>query len=85
MLRGWAFTGFPWNLLGTVWAFGALPIQAAAWFGVHGLSLATVVIAATPMLGRRAMLGGAAALAGFAVFGLVRLWPVEPPPQPLPQ
>lgn len=83
MLRGWAFTGFPWNLLGTVWAFGALPIQAAAWVGVHGLSLATVIIAATPLLGRRAMLGGAAALAGFALFGLVRLWPAEPPPQPV--
>ncbi len=83
MLRGWVFTGFPWNLLGTVWAFGALPIQAAAWVGVHGLSLATVIIAATPLLGRRAMLGGAAALAGFALFGLVRLWPAEPPPQPV--
>ncbi|MBR0679975.1 apolipoprotein N-acyltransferase [Roseomonas eburnea] len=83
LLRGWAFTGFPWNLLGTVWAFGALPVQAAAWVGVHGLSLATVIIAATPLLGRRAMLGGAAALAGFALFGLARLWPEEPPPQPV--
>ncbi len=83
LLRGWAFTGFPWNLLGTVWAFGALPVQAAAWVGVHGLSLATVIIAATPLLGRRAMLGGTAALAGFAVFGLVRLWPAEAPPRPV--
>lgn len=83
MVRGWAFTGFPWNLLGTVWAFGALPVQAAAWVGVHGLSLATVLIAATPMLGRRAMLGGAAALVGFGVFGLVRLWPQEPPGPPV--
>lgn len=81
LLRGVVFTGFPWNLLGTVWAFGALPVQAAAWVGVHGLSLATVLIAATPLLGRRAMLGGAAALTGFAVFGLVRLWPAEPEPQ----
>jgi len=83
MLRGFAFTGFPWNLLGTVWAFGALPIQAAAWVGVHGLSLATVIIAATPLLGRRAMLGGVAALMGFTLFGLVRLWPAEPAPQPV--
>lgn len=83
LLRGWAFTGFPWNLLGTVWAFGALPVQAAAWVGVHGLSLATVVIAATPLLGRRAMLGGMAALAGFALFGVARLWPAEPPPRPV--
>ncbi len=83
LLRGFVFTGFPWNLMGTVWAFGALPIQAAAWIGVHGLSLATLLIAATPLLGRRAMLGGAGALMGFALFGLVRLWPAEPPPQPV--
>jgi apolipoprotein N-acyltransferase len=83
MLRGWVFTGFPWNLLGTVWAFAALPVQSAAWIGVHGLSLATLIIVATPLLGRRAMLGGAAALAGLALFGFVRLWPAEPPPQPV--
>lgn len=83
LLRGWVFTGFPWNLMGTVWAFGALPVQAAAWIGVHGMSLATVLLAATPLLGRRAMLGAAAALAGFAAFGLVRLWPAEPAPEPV--
>ena len=44
-VRGWAFTGFPWNLLGTVWAFAALPIQAASLIGVHGLSLVTVLLA----------------------------------------
>lgn len=83
LLRGWAFTGFPWNLLGTVWAFGALPIQAASVFGVHGLSLVTALVAATPLLGRRAMAGGAAALAAFALFGFARLWPAERPPQPV--
>ncbi len=83
LLRGWVFTGFPWNLLGTVWAFGALPVQGAAWVGVHGLSLATVLLAATPLLGWRAMAGGGAVLAGFAVFGLLRLWPAEPAPQPV--
>ena len=83
LLRGWVFTGFPWNLLGTVWAFGALPVQAAAVIGVHGLSLATVILAATPVLGRRAMLGGVGVVAAFALFGLARLWPAEPPPQPV--
>ena len=83
LLRGWVFTGFPWNLLGTVWAFGALPVQGAAWIGVHGLSLVTVLVAAMPLLGRRAMLGGVAVLGAFGVFGLVRLWPQEPPPQPV--
>lgn len=43
--RGYVLTGFPWNLLGTVWAFGALPVQGAAWIGTHGLSALTVVLA----------------------------------------
>ncbi|WP_426956050.1 apolipoprotein N-acyltransferase [Muricoccus radiodurans] len=81
-VRGWAFTGFPWNLMGTVWAFGALPVQGAAWIGVHGLSLVTVWLAVTPLLGRRAMAGGVAILLGFGAFGLARLWPEEPPPLP---
>ncbi|MBR0669223.1 apolipoprotein N-acyltransferase [Roseomonas hellenica] len=83
MVRGVVFTGFPWNLIGSVWAFGALPLQAAAFIGVHGLSLATIILAGLPLLGRRTMAGGIAALAGFAALGVVRLWPEEPPPQPL--
>jgi apolipoprotein N-acyltransferase len=65
MLRGVLFTGFPWNLLGTVWAFHALPLQPAALLGVHGLSLMTALLAALPVLGwRRAtpVLAGALAL-----------------------
>lgn len=83
LLRGALFTGFPWNLLGTVWAFDALPLQAAAWIGVHGLSAATVLLAAAPLFGRRGMLAGAALLAGFAAFGVARLWPEEQAPEPV--
>jgi apolipoprotein N-acyltransferase len=80
MLRGVLFTGFPWNLLGTVWAFGALPIQAAAWIGVHGLSLVTVLLALAPLAGRRGWLAMAGGLALFACVGVLRLWPEEPEP-----
>ncbi|HEV7264083.1 MAG TPA: apolipoprotein N-acyltransferase [Falsiroseomonas sp.] len=83
MLRGVLFTGFPWNLLGTVWAFSALPVQAAAWIGVHGLSLATVLLALAPLAGRRGWLAAGGALALFAGFGLLRLWPAEPEPHPV--
>lgn len=83
MLRGVLFTGFPWNLLGTVWAFGALPLQAAAVIGVHGLSLATVLLALAPLLGMRGWAAAAAGLAAFALLGLVRLWPEEPEPLPV--
>lgn len=80
MLRGVVFTGFPWNLLGTVWAFAALPIQAAAWIGVHGLGLATALIVLAPLAGRRGWIAGFGALALFGAIGLLRLWPEEPAP-----
>lgn len=47
-LRAWLFTGFPWNLIGTVWAFSDATLQFASLAGVWGLSLLTVVAAATP-------------------------------------
>jgi apolipoprotein N-acyltransferase len=42
-LRGWAFTGFPWNLIGTVWTFSDAMIQVTSVAGVMGLSLFTVL------------------------------------------
>jgi apolipoprotein N-acyltransferase len=83
LLRGEILTGFPWNLMGSVWAFDALPIQMAAMIGVHGLSLITLLVAATPTLNRRAFLGGVAALAFCGAFGVARLWAPEPEPQPV--
>ncbi len=83
MLRGVLFSGFPWNLLGTVWAFASLPIQSAAWIGVHGLSLATVLLGLAPTLGRRGWAGLAAGLAAIGLVGLFRLWPEEPDPEPV--
>lgn len=83
MLRGVLFTGFPWNLIGTVWAFGALPIQSAAWIGVHGLGLVTLLVVLAPMMGGRAAAGGLAVIAAFAAFGMARLLPQEPDPEPV--
>lgn len=47
-LRAWAFTGFPWNLAGSVWAFSEVPLQFASVAGVWGLGLATMISAAAP-------------------------------------
>lgn len=47
-VRGWIFTGFPWNLIGTGWTFAAAPLQIAAITGVYGLTLITVLAAAMP-------------------------------------
>lgn len=80
LLRGFAFTGFPWNLVGTVWAFAAFPVQGAALAGVHGLSLATLWLAALPLLRHRAAwAAGAAVVAVLAGFGAWRLGQPAPP------
>ena len=49
-IRGWALTGFPWNLLGTVWTVSESMIQVTAVTGVYGLSLVTVLAAVSPAL-----------------------------------
>ena len=82
-VRSWAFTGFPWNLIGSVWAFSDAMLQPAAWIGVYGLSLVTVAAAAIPSIlsrpasaGRRGWAAIALAfaiLAVFAVAGVGRL------------
>lgn len=47
-LRGHILTGFPWNLIGTVWAFSPAMMQPAALVGLYGLSTLTVLAAALP-------------------------------------
>jgi apolipoprotein N-acyltransferase len=60
-LRGHILTGFPWNLVGYVWA-GGFPgalamLQSTAWVGIYGLSFLTVLAASLP-----ALLGGTSLL-----------------------
>lgn len=53
-LRGHVLTGFPWNLVGTVWAFSPTMMQPAALVGLYGVSSLTVLAAALPAtLGER--------------------------------
>ena len=47
-LRSWVFTGFPWNLMGSVWTFSDPMIQSASLFGTYGLGLITIATAAAP-------------------------------------
>jgi apolipoprotein N-acyltransferase len=53
-VRGHAFTGLPWNLIGYAWS-GGFPgaiviLQSVAWFGIYGLSFLTVLAASLPAL-----------------------------------
>ncbi|HEY6431717.1 MAG TPA: apolipoprotein N-acyltransferase [Acetobacteraceae bacterium] len=75
--RQFVLTGFPWNLWGSVWEFpgrlGDVFIQPAAWVSVHGLTLVTLLLAATPVLGWGSRLAGVALLVAWGAAGLVRL------------
>lgn len=78
ILRGWLFTGFPWNPLGSVWT-DALPVlQASAWIGISGLSLLTVALASLPAMlthpaGGYLLGAGGVLLAGLAIGGTLRI------------
>ena len=80
-LRGHLFSGFPWNPVGSVWAFSDLAIQPAAAIGVLGLGFLTTVASAAPATLRNSagparwampLLGGVL-IAGFFVYGAIRL------------
>jgi apolipoprotein N-acyltransferase len=83
-LRGHVLTGFPWNLIGTVWADMPVMMQGTSLVGLYGWSLLTVIVAALPATlvasdsrsGARRWTGTALAavlvLAGWA-FGMARL------------
>jgi apolipoprotein N-acyltransferase len=53
-IRGHAFTGLPWNLIGYAWSGGfpaaILMLQSVAWVGIYGLSFLTVLAASLPAL-----------------------------------
>lgn len=47
-VRSWLFTGFPWNLIGTVWTFSDAAMQGSALIGAYGMTLVTVFAAVAP-------------------------------------
>jgi apolipoprotein N-acyltransferase len=83
LLRQFVATGFPWNPLGSVWEFpglaGDVMIQPASLIGVHGLTLATLLLASLPLLGWAWRAVGLIILALWCGFGIARLDQPMPP------
>lgn len=72
--RGHLFTGFPWNLIATVWTETESVLQLAAIGGAYFLSALSVALFALPATLRpRPILAGAGALVLAAGFGTWRL------------
>lgn len=71
-IRSLIFTGFPWNLLGSVLAFHPLLIQTASLFGTYGLSLCVLLICGAPFLilssDKKQILTGIIISAGLIIF-----------------
>jgi apolipoprotein N-acyltransferase len=82
LARQFIATGFPWNPLGSVWAapgwFGDVMLQPAALVSVHGLTLATVVLACAPLMRWRGRTLCLAVLVAWTGYGVNRS--TEPPP-----
>lgn len=77
-LRGWIFTGLPWNPLGAVLVGPFDQVGAARmlpWLGTYALSGFTVVLAGLWFLGLRGIRRDRRWLAVLAVPWLVQLWP----------
>lgn len=49
-IRGWVFTGFPWNLAGYTWHLSLPIMQINAYIGIYGLTLLTLLWASTPII-----------------------------------
>lgn len=81
--RGHVLTGLPWNLPGQALAGTAAGAQTAAWYGVYGLSLVVVVLAALPARaaegkGAQSLGLSLAATAALFAIGALRLAAPEP-------
>lgn len=71
--RGHVLTGLPWNLPGQALAGTAAGAQTAAWYGVYGLSLVVVLLAALPA---RAVEGKGVQSLGVALLGTALIFAV---------
>lgn len=67
--RSFLFTGYPWALPGYVW-LDLPPMQAAAWIGPFGMTLATLVLTALPLIALADRRWGVLALSLAAFAGL---------------
>ena len=76
-------TGFPWNPVGSAWEIpgplGDLFLQPVAVVSIHGLTLLTLLLAATPALGGRAVALGSALFAMLIGWSADRLTQKTPP------
>lgn len=78
-VRGFLFTGFPWNLSGYILGFSDVMMQSTAIWGSYGQSVFVLALAFVPFLflDRKwrfhAAISGMFVIIGIATFGMVRI------------
>lgn len=81
-VRGWAFSGFPWNLWGYAWVFFTPVLQSVSLFGIYGLTFLTIACACIPAFfmrhyhdrfGRMIVMALIATMLGLTSWGMGRL------------
>ncbi len=85
-VRSWLFTGFPWNLVASVWTDRPAMMQTVSVWGSYGLGALTVFAAGLPALASKSAKGLIPAAVSFALllalwgYGVCRLWnaPADP-------
>ena len=73
IIRGWLFTGFPWNPAGAIWANSLYLVQSAAFVKVWGLSALVALCGALLVAWRVKILPALGVLLVLAVFGWQRV------------
>lgn len=87
-VRGWAFTGFPWNLWGYAWVFYEPVLQSVSLFGIYGLTFLTLCFVCLPIFFThhyRDRFGHLCAVLVILTFAAMIAWGTGRLAQPLPQ
>lgn len=74
-VRGWAFTGFPWNLWGYTWTPLLAVLQGASLVGLYGMTFMTLLLCFVPIIWAQRQKG--ATVFGFVVaflFAVMCAW-----------
>ena len=81
-IRSWFFTGFPWNLIGSVWTAYLPILQTSSVIGVYGLTLFSLIWFCIPFLiyKKQYPLAVFSTLSFILMlsFGMLRLYEIKP-------
>ncbi len=73
LMRGYAFTGLPWNMIGYGWGFSDTIMQSVSIFGIWGLTFITWIICSIALASKRGLTITLSLIFILSVFGYIRM------------